>query len=69
MRAGHAFSDQPGNDRPESPDPMGQEFRALFAEQNLGAPIEVAMAKLAARPPAGRAPVHFLGGAAAADRR
>lgn len=51
MKAGHAFSmslEMLGN---ESPDPLGQEFRALFAEQNLGAPLEVALASFAQRVP------------------
>jgi len=51
LRAGHAFSvglEMLGN---ESPEPTGAEFRKLFHEMNLGAPIEVAMKNLAARIP------------------
>jgi tight adherence protein B len=35
----------------ESPDPLGMEFRTLFNEQNLGAPLEVAFANLIQRLP------------------
>src|SRR5581483_11947029 len=35
----------------ESPDPLGQEFRALFNELNLGAPVETAMLSFARRVP------------------
>jgi tight adherence protein B len=35
----------------ESPDPIGQEFRTLFNEQNLGAPLEVALANFGKRVP------------------
>jgi len=51
MRAGHAFSvslEMLGN---ESPDPIGQEFRTLFNEQNLGAPLDVAFANMLRRYP------------------
>lgn len=51
MRAGHAFSvslEMLGN---ESPDPLGLEFRTLFNEQNLGAPLEVAFANMLRRLP------------------
>jgi tight adherence protein B len=51
MRAGHAFSISLEMLGSESPDPIGQEFRALFAEQNLGAPIEVALENFAKRVP------------------
>ncbi len=51
MRAGHAFSIGLEMLGTESPDPLGQEFRALFAEQNLGAPLEVALANFARRVP------------------
>jgi len=43
MRAGHAFSISLEMVGEELPDPLGQEFRTLFNEQNLGAPLEVAM--------------------------
>jgi len=51
MRAGHAFSIGLEMLGTESPDPMGQEFRALFAEQNLGAPLEVALRNFGRRVP------------------
>jgi len=51
MRAGHAFSISLEMLGTEQPDPLGQEFRALFAEHNLGAPIEVALANFARRVP------------------
>jgi tight adherence protein B len=35
----------------ESPDPIGQEFRTLFNEQNLGAPLEVAFGNFGKRVP------------------
>jgi tight adherence protein B len=51
MRAGHAFSISLEMIGAEMPDPLGQEFRALFAENKLGAPIEVAMANYGKRVP------------------
>jgi tight adherence protein B len=51
MRAGHAFSISLEMLGQESPDPLGQEFRVLFNEQNLGAPIETALYNLADRVP------------------
>jgi tight adherence protein B len=51
MRAGHAFSISLEMIGTEMPDPLGQEFRALFAEHNLGAPLEVAMANFRKRVP------------------
>ena len=51
MRAGHAFSISLEMLGSESPDPIGQEFRTLFNEQNLGAPIEVALANFGRRVP------------------
>jgi len=51
MRAGHAFSISLEMLGQESPDPLGQEFRVLFNEQNLGAPIEIALNNLADRVP------------------
>ena len=35
----------------ELPDPLGQEFRTLFNEQNLGAPIDVALRNFSTRVP------------------
>jgi tight adherence protein B len=51
MRAGHAFSISLEMLGSESPDPIGQEFRTLFNEQNLGAPIEVALGNFGKRVP------------------
>ena len=51
MRAGHAFSISLEMLGQESPDPIGQEFRTLFNEQNLGAPLEVALANFGNRVP------------------
>ena len=51
MRAGHAFSISLEMIGTEMPDPMGQEFHALFAEHNLGAPIETALANFGKRLP------------------
>src|SRR5665647_512468 len=49
MRAGHAFSISLEMLGEEMPDPLGQEFRALFNEQNLGAPIDIALRNFALR--------------------
>jgi tight adherence protein B len=43
MRAGHAFSISLEMLGQESPEPIGQEFRVLFNEQNLGAPLETCL--------------------------
>jgi tight adherence protein B len=51
MRAGHAFSISLEMLGQESPDPLGQEFRVLFNEQNLGAPMDVAMQNFSDRIP------------------
>ena len=51
MRAGHAFSISLEMLGSESPEPLGQEFRALFNEQNLGAPLEVAFSNMLRRLP------------------
>jgi tight adherence protein B len=51
MRAGHAFSVGLEMLGTESPDPLGQEFRTIFNEQNLGAPLEVAFANTLRRFP------------------
>ncbi len=51
MRAGHAFTislDMVGS---ELADPLGQELRSLFNEQNLGAPLEVALENFTNRVP------------------
>jgi tight adherence protein B len=51
MRAGHAFSISLEMVGEEIADPLGQEFRALFNELNLGASLERAFANFAKRVP------------------
>jgi tight adherence protein B len=51
MRAGHAFTISLEMIGDEIGDPLGQEFRTLFNEQNLGAPLEVALRNLVQRVP------------------
>ncbi len=51
MRAGHAFSVSLEMLGDELEDPLGQEFRALFNEQNLGAPLDVCLRNFAERVP------------------
>jgi tight adherence protein B len=51
MRAGHAFSISLEMLGEEMADPLGQEFRALFNEQNLGAPIDIALRNFSVRVP------------------
>jgi tight adherence protein B len=51
MRAGHAFSISLEMVGEELPDPLGQEFRTLFNEQNLGAPLDVALHNFTQRVP------------------
>lgn len=51
MRAGHAFAISLQMVGEELADPMGREFRTLFNEHNLGAPLEVAMRNLCDRIP------------------
>jgi tight adherence protein B len=51
MRAGHAFSISLEMVGQELPDPLGMEFRTLFNEQNLGAPLEVAFQNFSYRVP------------------
>ena len=51
MRAGHAFSISLEMLGEEMADPLGQEFRALFNEQNLGAPLEIALRNFTERVP------------------
>src|SRR5450759_971125 len=51
MRAGHAFSISLEMLGEEMADPLGQEFRALFNEQNLGAPLDIALRNFALRVP------------------
>src|ERR1051326_8555471 len=51
MRAGHAFVISLSMVGEELPDPMGREFRTLFNEHNLGAPLELAMHSMCDRIP------------------
>jgi tight adherence protein B len=51
MRAGHAFTMSLEMVGEEIRDPLGQEFRTLFNEQNLGAPLDVALANFNNRVP------------------
>ena len=51
MRAGHAFTISLRMASEDMPDPLGLEFRALFNEQNLGAPLDTALYNLANRVP------------------
>jgi tight adherence protein B len=51
MRAGHAFSISLEMLGEELADPLGQEFRALFNEQNLGAPLDLALHNFTTRVP------------------
>src|SRR5579872_1603928 len=51
MRAGHAFSISLEMIGSEIADPLGQEFRALFNEQNLGAPLDIALRNFTLRVP------------------
>ena len=51
MRAGHAFVISLQMVGEELPDPMGREFRTLFNEHNLGAPLEIAMRSMCDRIP------------------
>ena len=51
MRAGHAFSISLEMLGEEMADPLGQEMRALFNEQNLGAPLEIALGNFNDRVP------------------
>ena len=51
MRAGHAFTISLEMLGEELADPLGQEFRALFNEQNLGAPLDLALRNFTERVP------------------
>jgi len=51
MRAGHAFTISLEMLGDELADPLGQEFRTLFNEQNLGAPIDLALRNFTDRVP------------------
>jgi tight adherence protein B len=51
MRAGHAFSISLEMVGEELPEPLALEFRTLFNEQNLGAPIDIALRNFTNRVP------------------
>ncbi len=51
MRAGHAFTISLEMVGEETAEPLGQEFRALFNEQNLGASLERSFASFGRRVP------------------
>ena len=51
LRAGHAFSMSLEMLAQESPEPLGPEFGRVFHENNLGAPIDVALYNLTRRVP------------------
>ncbi|HTS28508.1 MAG TPA: type II secretion system F family protein [Bryobacteraceae bacterium] len=51
MRAGHAFTISLEMIGEEIRDPLGQEFRTLFNEQNLGAMLETALGNFTVRVP------------------
>jgi len=51
MRAGHAFTISLEMMANEMKDPLAREFRTLFNEQNLGAPLDVALRNLTIRIP------------------
>ena len=51
MRAGHAFTISLEMLGDELADPLGQEFRTLFNEHNLGAPMDVALRNFTERVP------------------
>jgi tight adherence protein B len=51
VRAGHAFTAGFELIGKELPDPVGQEFRITYAQQNLGVPLQVALRNMATRMP------------------
>src|SRR6185503_11413275 len=51
MRAGHAFTISLEMVGEEMADPLGQEFRTMFNEQNLGAPLDIALGNFTNRVP------------------
>ncbi|MGA1995057.1 MAG: type II secretion system F family protein [Bryobacteraceae bacterium] len=51
MRAGHAFTISLQMIGEDMADPLGQEFRTLFNEQNLGAPLDLALRNFGQRVP------------------
>lgn len=67
MRAGHAFAISLEMVGEEIHEPLGQEFRALFNEQNLGASLDRSFANFAKRVPI--ADVHFFSSAVLLQRQ
>jgi tight adherence protein B len=67
MRAGHAFTISLEMVGEELHDPLGQEFRALFNEQNLGASLDRSLANFTKRVPL--ADVQFFSSAVLLQRQ
>jgi tight adherence protein B len=67
MRAGHAFTISLEMVGEEVHDPLGQEFRALFNEQNLGASLDRSLANFGKRVPL--ADVQFFASAVLLQRQ
>jgi tight adherence protein B len=67
MRAGHAFTISIEMVGEEIADPLGQEFRALFNEQNLGASLDRSLANFGKRVPL--ADVRFFSSAVLLQRQ
>jgi tight adherence protein B len=67
MRAGHAFSISLEMVGEEIADPLGQEFRSLFNEQNLGATLDRALENFGSRVPL--ADVRFFSSAVLLQRQ
>lgn len=67
MRAGHAFSVSLELIHSEFREPLAGEFRRAFDEQNLGLPLEVALANMAERVPS--MDVHFFVSAVVLQKR
>ncbi len=67
MRAGHAFTISLEMVGEEIADPLGQEFRALFNEQNLGASLDRSLANFGNRVPL--ADVRFFSSAVLLQRQ
>lgn len=51
LKAGHSISSSLQMLAAETPPPLGPEFRIVYDEHNLGAPLDVALRRLAARVP------------------
>lgn len=67
MRAGHAFTVSLELIHSEFREPLAGEFRRAFEEQNLGLPLEVALANMAQRVPS--MDVHFFVSAVVLQKR